>query len=67
MAKRQTKFNKSEFKKVKRKPVTLDEMREFDGQILSHNAKPDRSEYQEPSAEERGIPLVFACTDQGSE
>ena len=56
---KQRSFNKEEFQKMERKPVILDEMGEFVGQVLSHNAKPDRSEYREPTAEERKIPWVL--------
>lgn len=51
-----SKFNKEEFDKVERKDVTLEDMEELMGQVMSHDAKPDNSEYREPAILERVIP-----------
>ena len=51
-----SKFNKEEFEKVERKDVTLADMEEMMGQVMSHDAKPDNSEYREPTMLERVIP-----------
>lgn len=51
-----SKFSKEEFEKVERKDVTLEDMEEMMGQVMSHDAKPDNSEYREPTILERVIP-----------
>ncbi len=50
------KFNQEEFNKVDRKDVTLEDMEEVMGKVMSHDAKPDNSEYREPTFLERVIP-----------
>lgn len=51
-----SKFNKEEFDKVERKDVTLEDMEEVMGKVMSHDAKPDNTEYREPTFLERMIP-----------
>ena len=56
---KQSKFSKEEFEKTERKDVTMEDMEEVMGQVMSHNAKPDNSEYREPTILERIIPWRF--------
>ena len=56
---KQSKFSKEEFEKTERKDVTMEDMEEVMGQVMSHNAKPDNSEYREPTILERIIPSRF--------
>ena len=53
---KQSKFSKEEFEKTERKDVTMEDMEEMMGQVMSHDAKPDNSEYREPTILERIIP-----------
>lgn len=53
------KFNKDEFEKTERKPITMEDMEDVMGQIMSHEAKPDNSEYREPTILERLMPWRF--------
>ena len=51
-----SKFNKEEFDKVAREDITLKDMEEMMGQVMSHDAEPDSGEYREPTVLERVIP-----------
>ena len=53
---KESKFSKDEFDKVERKDVTLEDMEEVMGRVMSHDAKPDNTEYREPTILERVIP-----------
>lgn len=53
---KESKFSKDEFDKVERKEVTLEDMEEVMGQVMSHNAKPDNTEYRESTILGRVIP-----------
>ena len=53
---KQSKFSKEEFEKTERKDVTMEDMEEMMGQVMSHDAKPDNSEYREPTILERITP-----------
>ena len=40
----ESKFSKEEFDKVERKDVTLEDVEEVKGKVMSHDAKPDNTE-----------------------